>query len=152
MKTKNLLLLQSLILVGGTVFAWSKLLGQFDNFKFVYGTIFRFQDCVIQNPFLTPCFWGSLAFIIATVVSFFIWIKPVYTRERYLRNFLLFCVFFAGSVVVYEFVEYYKLFGANTVSVSCTPGVFPLFSPCFTGLLFFLCAYSWSVGVTRRMR
>jgi hypothetical protein len=152
MKIKTLLLWQSLILVGGTVFAWSKLLGQFDNFKMVYGTVFRFKDCVISNPFLTPCFWGSMAFIFATVWAFSNWLKPGYTRQRYLRNFLLFCVFFAGSVVAYEFIEYYKLLGANTVSISCAPGVFPLLTPCFTGLLFFLCAYSWSVGVTRKLR
>lgn len=151
MKTKNLLLLQSVILVGGTIFAWSKLLPQFSNFQAIYGTIFHFKDCVIPNPLVTACFYGSMAFIFATVWSFFIWNNPSYLRERYLRNFLLFCVVFAGSVVSYEFAAYYKLFGTNALPITCTPGIFPLLTPCFTGLLFFLAAYTTSIFATHRL-
>lgn len=151
MKTKNLLLLQSVILVGGTVFAWSKLLPQFSNFQSIYGTIFRFRDCVIPNPLATACFYGSTAFIFVTVFSFFIWYKPDRLHERYLRNLLLFCVLFAGSVVSYEFADYYKLFGTNAIPITCTPGIFPLLTPCFTGLMFFLTSYIISIFATRRL-
>lgn len=152
MKTKNLLLAQSVILAGGTVFAWSKLLAQFNNFQGIYGTIFRFRDCIIPNPLTTACFYGSMAFIFAVVWSFFIWNNPSHLRERYLRNFLLFCVVFAGSVVSYEFADYYKLFGTNALPISCSPGVFPLLTPCFTGFLFFLVSFIISVFATRRLK
>ena len=150
MKTKSLLLVQSLVLLAGAVYAWSKLLPQFSNFQLMYGTIFRFRDCVIPNPLATACFYGSMAFIIAVVWSFSIWSSPDRTRERHLRNFLLFCVLFAGSVVCYEFADYYKLFGSNAVPITCSPGVFPLLTPCFFGLLSFLGGYITSIYATRR--
>jgi len=152
MKTKNLLLLQSVILAGGTVFAWSKLLQQFSNFQAIYGTLFRFQNCVIPNPFATACFYGSMAFIVATVWSFFVWHDAKNFKERHLRNFLLFCVVFAGSVVAYEFADYYKLFGSAAVPITCTPGVFPLLTPCFTGLLCFLGAYITSIFAVKQLK
>lgn len=152
MKIRNLLLLQSVVLLGGTIFAWSKLLPQFGNFQAIYGTIFRFRDCVIPNPLATACFYGSMAFIFATVWSFFVWNNSSHFHERYLRNFLLFCVVFAGSVVSYEFADYYKLFGANSVIITCTPGLFPLLTPCFTGLIFFLTSYIISIFATRRLK
>ncbi len=151
MPTKNnLLLWQSLLLAGGTVFAWSKLIPQFGNFYAAYGTFWRFRDCTIPNPLATACFYGSLAFLFALFWSLAVFRSPSPIGERYLRNFLLFCVFFAGSVVSYEFADYYKLFGSNAIPVSCSPGVFPLLTPCFFGLLFFLGAYITAIFATRR--
>lgn len=150
--TKKLLILQSLILLGGTVFAWSKLIPQLRDFLALYGTFFRFSDCVIPNPFLTACFYGSAAFLVALFWSLAVYQHPSYASERRLRNFLLFGVVFAASVVSYEAALYYKLLAAGSVPVTCTPGVSPVETPCFTGMLFFIAAYTFSVSVTRRLR
>jgi hypothetical protein len=145
------LLIQTLFLFGGTVFAWSTLFTQFSAFHARYGTFFRFNDCAIPNPLATACFYGSTAFLVALFWSVRVYQRTHPASARWLRNFLLFCVVFAASVVAYEAVEYYKLFGPATTAFICTPSVPPLRSPCFTGLLFFVGAFVTSIVVVRRL-
>ena len=152
LELKKLLLIQGLLLVGGTVFAWSRLIPKFQDFYATYGTLFRFRDCTLPNPMATACFYGSLAFIFALIWAFMVIQKPTLVSQRRLRNFLLFCVVFAGSVVTYEILDYYKLIPATGVIVSCTPGLNPLLTPCFYGLLFFSAAFITSVFATRQLR
>lgn len=148
--TKKLLLVQCLVLFGGTVFAWSKLLPQLINFYALYGTFLRVSDCVVPNPLVTACLYGSLAFLVALFWSVRVYLDPSQVSERRLRNFLLFCVAFAGSVVLSEAAEYYKLF-SGAVSVTCSPGVSPLQTPCFTGMLFFIAAFLVSIFATKSL-
>jgi len=148
---KKLLGVQTLVLFGGMVFAWSKLIPQLVDFYARYGTFFRVSDCVVPNPFLTACLYGSLAFAGALYWSLRVYLSPAYMSERYLRNFLVFCVAFAGSVVLSETVEYYKLF-TGVVSVTCSPGVAPVATPCFTGMIFFIVALVMALFTTRRFR
>jgi hypothetical protein len=149
--TKKLLGVQSLVLLCGTVYAWSKLIPQFTHFYALYGTFLRFSNCTIPNPFATACLYGSTAFLVALFWSIRMYQAPQYTGERRLRNFLAFCVAFAASVVLYEAAEYYKLF-TSTVSFSCTPGASPLQTPCFYGMLFFIIAFITSIVATRRLK
>ncbi|OGE88290.1 MAG: hypothetical protein A3J07_00660 [Candidatus Doudnabacteria bacterium RIFCSPLOWO2_02_FULL_49_13] len=151
LSTPKLLLLQGVLLLGGMVFAWSRLLGQFQNFQELYGTLFRFRDCTLPNPILTACFYGSLAFVAAFIWSFTLVQHPTLVSQRRLRNFLLFGVVFAGSVVGYETADYFKWLPGPAVPVSCTPGINPLLTPCFYGLLFFLAAFLVSIVITRRL-
>lgn len=149
---KKLLFAQGLFLLGGMVFAWTRLIMQFRNFHALYGTIWRFRDCTLPNPMATACFYGSLAFVAAFIWSLTLVQKPSLVSQRRLRNFLLFCVVFAGSVVSYETADYLKLIPGGGVPVSCTPGVNPILTPCFYGLLFFLGAFITSIFATRRLR
>jgi len=151
-RLQKLLWVQSLILIGGTVFAWTKLLTQFDTFYSTYGTLFRFRDCVIPNPLATACFYGSLAFVVALVWSVVVLKIPTEIRARRLRNFLLFCVLFAGSVVSYEVADFYKLLPNGGIPISCTPGANPLVTPCFYGMLFFIASFVTAIFATRRLR
>jgi hypothetical protein len=148
---KQLLVLQALTLFGGTVFAWSKLLPQFMDFQERYGTLFRFNDLTIPNPFLTACLYGSTAFLVVLFWSVRVYQNPSERSERYLRNFLLFCVAFAASVVASEAIAYYEIFAAP-ISVTCSPGVPPTETPCFYGMLFFIAAFSISIFATRRLK
>jgi len=134
---RGLLLVQTLVLFGGAIFAWSKLLPQFGD---------------LPRALATACFYGSTAFLAALYWSCCVYQRPALASERRLRNFLLFCVVFAASVVAYEAIVYYKLFGIGTTVFICTPGVSPLQTPCFYGLLFFIAAFALSVGVTRRLK
>jgi|SRR3989344_3731983 len=154
METRHLFIIQTAILLGGTIFAWSQTLPQFGNFYTAYGTFFRFEDCVIPNPLATACFYGSIAFVVALLWSFRIMQNPDFARERRLKNFLILCVLFAGSVFLYEVIDYYNIFSesAGAFPISCTPGVFPLKTPCFYGLLFFAGSLVASVFVIRGLK
>lgn len=149
---KNLFIAQTLILLGGAVFAWSKLIAQFSNFQAIYGTIFRFEDCAIPNPLITACFYGSLAFLVALIWSASLIWNPSAKSARYLRYFLLFCVIFAGSVFLYEVVDYYKIFSGNSIPISCSPGVPPFQTPCFYGMLFFIAAFISAILIARQLK
>lgn len=148
---KKLLLLQTLILAGGVVFAWSRVVLQFQAFYARYGTIFKFKDCTYPNPFATACYYGALALLFS-----FIWSMSLYLRKepkevcfKRLRNFLLFGVFFAASVLTYEFLLYYKVIKVTGAIISCSPGVYPLRTPCFIGMLFFLAAFIAASKIAR---
>lgn len=132
------------------MFAWSKLVPQFTNFYAMYGTFFKFSGCIIPNPFATACLYGSIAFLIALFWSLSVFQYQNQASERWLRNFLLFCVVFAGTIVLLETATYYKLV-APTVSVTCSPGASPVTTPCFTGMLFFIAAFLASIFATRHL-
>jgi hypothetical protein len=132
-------------LLAGTLFAWLKSIPQLTNFYTLYGTFFRMSDTV-PNPLLTACLYGSTAFLVALYWSFRVYRNPSATSERYLRNFLVFCVAFAGSVVLSEMAEYYHWF-ASSISVNCSPGVPPAQTPCFFGMLFFIAALAVSLFI-----
>lgn len=65
---RNLIVTEFVILVLGTLFAWG---------NFIYELVNWLNDkacttgCAIDvtNPFLTPCFYGALFFLIAFIVS-----------------------------------------------------------------------------------
>ncbi len=147
---RNTLILQSLVLLGGTIFAWSNFLPLVSHFYALYGTLARVAGCTIPNPFLTPCFYGSFAFLVALLWSVSIYERPSLVQERRLRNFLLLCVVFAGSVVAYEAAQYYKII-SDAVSVSCTPGASPFKTSCFYGTFIFIAAYIAAIVATRRL-
>lgn len=148
----RLLLLQALILLGGIAFSWSKLLPQFQNFLRTYGTIFRFRDCIIPNPLATACFYGSLAFVIALIWAAFLLRSPQASRQRFLKNFLLSGVFFAGAVVSYEIIDFYELLPTGGVTISCTPSASPLYSPCLIGFIIFFIAFLTARKTYHRLR
>ncbi|QQR82757.1 hypothetical protein IPJ70_01445 [Candidatus Campbellbacteria bacterium] len=143
---------QSFALLGGTVFAWSNVVTQFIDFYDVYGTVFRFRDCTIPNPLGTACLYGAVAFFVAFVWSLRVLQTLNGTHQKYLKNFLIFCVLFAASVFSLEVAEYYALIPAGTPSVSCTPGAHPLATPCFYGMLFFIASLTSAIVITREKR
>ena len=148
--THKLLIAQAMILLGGMVFAWSSLLSQFMHFGALYGTIFRIQGCTIPNPFLTPCFFGSLGYLAAVFWAVHLVQSPSARSARLLRNFLLFCTLFGLSVISFETAQYFELIGG--ASISCTPGAAPWATPCFVGTLVFITAYATSIFAARRLR
>lgn len=137
----------SLTLLGGSLFAWTTLYGQFQQFFGLYGTLFRFADCIMPNPLITPCFYGAVAFLVALGWSVYLIARPDARSSIWLSRLLLFGVFFALAVLGYEAAEYYKWIDFGGVSVSCAPGVHPLATPCFTGFLFFAAGYALSFAI-----
>ena len=149
---KKLLAGQSGILFIGTIVAWTGLLNQLQAFHAQYGTYFRFVDCTTPNPLLTPCFFGSVAFLIALFWSVLAFQDAAKNHVRALRWFLLACVIFAASVFSYETAEYYKLFNPGAFSVTCAPGVPPFKTTCFYGLVAYIGAFITAIFVMRAKR
>ncbi len=69
---KKIIIVQFIILLGGTIFAWS-------NFGIELNDWLNERACSVgcsavfsTNPFLTPCFYGAVFFLVAFVLSAFI--------------------------------------------------------------------------------
>ena len=128
-KLQNLL---TIILAGGTIFAWYTVFNDFSRFQRIYGTIFRIENCSIPNPVLTPCFYGAIAFVIALVLSVRKLEKPLYVL-------LIGGTIFAWSNFGYEVYKFYATIGIKTsCSGVITENVFS--TPCFYGALIYLLA------------
>ncbi len=145
---QKLLLVQVLLLGGGALFSSYTIFGQLYEFRALHGTIFRFADTFTNNPLATPCFFGSLAFLIAFTAAVVLLLRFDVRDERWLRNFLIFGVCFAAVVLLYEACDYFKWIHVGT-SVSCAPGVHPLQSPCFVGFIFFVLSALCAQGIVR---
>jgi len=69
---KKLIIIQFVLLLAGTIFAWS-------NFGIEYHNWLEKQQCTtgcaigLTNPFLTPCFYGAIGFALALILSALIW-------------------------------------------------------------------------------
>ena len=133
--------LRSLILGVGVISAWSALIPQFRDFLAVYGTLWHASTTAASNPLLTPCLYGSLAFLAALVWSLWLDINPNPDSGKWLSRFLVFGIVFAAVVTSYECADYFGLFKFG-VPLVCKPGVNPLYTPCFRGLIFFIAAYA----------
>jgi hypothetical protein len=65
---KKLIISQSILLLGGTIFAWT-------NFALELSRWLDKKSCTtgcavgLTNPFLTPCFYGAIGFLIAFILS-----------------------------------------------------------------------------------
>ena len=139
---------QSLVLFGGSLFSWTVLMGNFSQFYSIYGTIFRFRDCyLLDNPMLTPCFYGAVAFVVALIWSLVLTFSAQSSAasQKWLSRLLLFGVVFAISVLSYETAQYYKLFSGP--GISCTPGAVPWKTPCFFGAIFFIVSFGISRAI-----
>ena len=154
---KKLLGIQTLIIAAGVVYSWSRVVIQLQTFYARYGTIFKFKDCEMPNPLATACFYGAVAFVAAFIWSLNLYLskEPAQKSEKHLRNFLLFGVCFAATVLAYEFLLYYKvlIFLQLVVpTVTCSPGVFPLKTPCFVGFNVFLIGFIFASYVVKKSK
>jgi uncharacterized membrane protein YbhN (UPF0104 family) len=125
--------LRTFILGLGVVSAWSALILQFSNF---YGAV-----AGATNPYLTPCLYGSLCFLAALAWSGYLIVRPNAQSEVWLQRLLAFGIVFAAVVVAYDCADYLGLFRFG-VPIVCSPGVNPIYTPCFRGLVFFALAYA----------
>lgn len=133
----------------GVVSAWAALIVQFRVFYAAYGTFAHASTGLATNPFLTPCLYGSLAFLGAFVWASILHLRPSVRSDIWLSRLLLFGVVFAGVVSAYDCVQYYHIFSLG-IPVVCDPNTNPFFTACFRGFLFFIAAYILSFWTTPR--
>ncbi|MFH0952480.1 MAG: hypothetical protein V1838_04875 [Patescibacteria group bacterium] len=150
---KNLYRLQSLVLLGGTVFAWYTVVQDFRRFFDYEGTLLKFSDCFVPNPLMTPCFYGAFAFLIAFIWSLSILFRPENqaVRHGHLRWLLVAGVIFAWSVNIYELIKWYsRASGEPAIGCSGTIVSNPYSTPCFVGASIFLLALIVSLVIIKK--
>jgi hypothetical protein len=135
--------LRTFVLGAGVVSSWSAVIVQFSQFYKLYGTFLHASTLYATNPFLTPCLYGSLAFLVACIWSCWLVLYPNARSEWWLNALLIFGIVFASVVMLYECGLYFGYFRFGPILV-CTPGVNPLYTPCFRGLIFFFLAFAAS--------
>jgi hypothetical protein len=122
------------LLTAGAMIATSSVVAAFYRFYGSEGTIFKIKDCAIPNPITTPCFWGALAFIFATVWAYNSLYKK--TNGKKFLYFLIFCVIFAWSNFYIELEEVSVPKGSLLAPCPATTQN-PYTSPCFAGSVLF---------------
>jgi hypothetical protein len=133
----------------GVVSSWTALASQFIAFLQTYGTLWHVSTSVATNPVLTPCLYGSLAFLAAFIWSCALLLRPNLSGDIWLNRLLLFGAVFAAAVVLYDCSQYYKLFSLG-VPLVCSPQANPFFTACFRGLVLFVASYLAGVWVIRK--
>lgn len=136
--------LRLVILVGGAIFAWTTVLTNFSKFYIISHTLFVAKSFGVTNPALTPCFWGSIGFLVAIFWAYKLLANK--HTQQYFTWFLVGCNIFAWSVFASEVVRYMR--SATGTLVTCSGTVTsPLGSSCFVGALFFSAALLTSLLV-----
>lgn len=124
--------LLTIILLGGSIFAWTTVYHDFVRFFNLYGDLFRIYDCEIPNPVTTPCFYGAIAFVISLIL---VLLKKFQT----LFYLLIFGTLFAVGNFSYEVHKFYSTSGVKTsCSGVVTDNVFT--TPCFFGAVIYTLA------------
>jgi hypothetical protein len=124
--------LLTIILLGGSIFAWTTVYHDFVRFFNLYGDLFRIYDCEIPNPVTTPCFYGAIAFVISLIL---VLLKKFQT----LFYLLIFGTLFAVGNFSYEVYKFYSTSGVKTsCSGVVTDNVFT--TPCFFGAVIYTLA------------
>ncbi len=145
MKKQYFLYLLSLFLLLGSVIAWVTNVQGFRVFYDLEGTIFKFQDCVITNPFLTPCFWGATAFVVLFVWSLFLLRKSNQNKQQkhlsLLLPILFGCMLFGWGNVVIEAVRFYGNPPGVITGCGGKPLLNPFTSSCFFGSILFTLSF-----------
>jgi len=137
--------LLTVILTGGSIFAWFTIYNDFLRFQSIYGTIFRIYDCSTPNPVLTPCFYGGFGFLLA-----FFW--SIKKKMNHLFYLLIGCVVFAWSNFAFEAYKFYFIPAKVKVSCSGIPTNSIFTTPCFYGAMIFLLALVTIIFYRRELR
>lgn len=150
--------LQALILIAGNYVGWSTIFREVndycDQLGRGYWALLDFGGTVVANPLLSPCFWGSIVFVIALGWTIRLLLqKDAGRRYRSLSH--LWWLLLGGTAfallnnipVMYQF--YTKPAGSV---VSCSAGVVtnPFLTSCFLGFAAFLLALA-AATLARRL-
>lgn len=131
----------SLLLLTGTIFAWTTVYFDFQKFYGFEGTIFKVTDCVIPNPVTTPCFYGAFAFLGGFIWSLYLTKMSEEQKrknERYMAWFLSLSTVFAWSNFLPDLISFYSNSGLPVRGCSGQLITSPFTTPCFVGSVIFL--------------
>jgi len=136
--------LQSLVLLGGSIFAWWTIYHDFVRFFDKHYVLTNFTDCVVPNPLATPCFYGGICFVLALAWSVSIWLNKSAERQRVNQAriwwLLLAGTIFAWSNFGYQYYKFVQNSFRPTLGCSATIVQTPWQTSCFYGAAIFLTA------------
>jgi ABC-type transport system involved in cytochrome c biogenesis permease subunit len=144
-----LLYLQSTALIAGTYIGWSTIFKEINKYCEItgdgYSSLLTFSGTITKNPLLTPCFWGSIAFVIALVWSLMIVLEKDKVRARLSEKRLLWLL---GGGTIFALgnnapILYRYFFTPNEKGLSCG-GTYidnPFTTACFLGFCAFFAAF-----------
>lgn len=130
---------QIVALAAGTTFAWYSVYTELSYFYSIYGTIFRFVDCVPPNPLLQACFYGAFVFLIALIWAVRIYqgkVANVLKHQLRLTYLLIAGTLFGWGNVAFMFYADANSI-ANTFTCSLEANANPFTSSCFIGSVLF---------------
>jgi len=146
--------IESVVLAGGTLFAWSTVLADFRRFFQAGGTLGQFTGTTYPHPALTPCFYGAILFLVALTWALTLPADPPERRRRAVRQLtgmLVLGTVFAWGNFAYELYRYGQPHEGPYLSCSGTVAAHPVYTPCFIGALIYLAALAVAlVGARRR--
>jgi hypothetical protein len=147
----NLKKLRFVTLLFGILVSWTATIKAFINFYNIEGTIFKIKDCLIPNPVVTPCFWGSLAFFLAAIWAYKLKNKESLRKENYFLYFMAGSFVFAWSNFVIELIGVTPKPGSIIAPCPATTSS-PFTGACFFGSILFtfsLILTYWAIIVSR---
>ena len=134
------------ILLFGTLFAYTVIITDFIRFYRLENTFFKFKDCAVDNPLVTPCFYGGFAFLLAFVISYKILkekdLEKKIAKQKKLLYLLISGVLFAWGNFFYTVNDYLNSMALKQDFTGCSgvAATNPLLTPCFGGAVIFLAA------------
>jgi hypothetical protein len=141
---KTLLYLQAIILIGGSVFAWITVFGDFVRFFSNNGLLMPLYG-YSPNPLTTPCFYGAIVFLVALIWSILILLAADRSKNVKSQKHLMWLLFsgtiFAWGNFAYQMYKYYTPHTGIYIGCSGIPLKHPIYTPCFTGAVVFLIAF-----------
>jgi len=140
LKNRQLLAVQIIVILAGTIFAWYTVIGDFVRYYNIETSIFKFNDCLAPNPLMTTCFYGALAFLAALIWSIAILKMP--QEKQKMRQKRLIVLLVAGTIFAWSnfTFELVKFLNAENQPITGCSGNFvanPFTTVCFYGALFF---------------
>lgn len=134
---KKLLILQSFLLLFGTLFSWYTVANDYSRFLSENGT----------NPLLTPCFYGAIGFLAAYIYSLFIYFSNTDKIKRHQKILVIFLIagtIFGWSNFVLELCRFYIF--KNPTSCSGVSTSSPFLTACFYGSVIYLLSLIFSIS------
>lgn len=149
------LFLQAVALLIGNIVGWTTISREVQIFcdqqSGGWGALLTFSGTTTTNPLITPCFWGSVIFIITLAWTLSIIFekqkKEIATNQKRLVYVLGGGTAFALLNNIPIFYKYFTRPSPATGQVSCSADVVsnPLLTSCFLGFIAFLAAFICSM-------
>jgi len=139
-KNRQLLTVQVIVILAGTIFAWYTVIGDFIRYYNIETSIFKFNDCLAPNPLMTACFYGALAFLTAFIWSIAILRMPQEKQKMHQKRLIILLVagtIFAWSNFTFELVKFLNAKSQPITGCSGNLVANPFNTVCFYGALFF---------------
>lgn len=146
MAARRILWILALLTLAGAAFAGGSVARDFIAFYGYEGTLFKVADCVTPNPVTRPCFYGSLAFVVAFAWTLSLLRAPDLGRRlRWLTLFLVGCVLFALGNLSLELYHFYAAPVGSAIGCSGKVIQNPYATPCFVGSTLFVSSLAASL-------